>query len=125
MLTVILHNLLFKPVLKVLDERKEKIRLAEEKEAEIARLTAENQKELENLKAQARQKKSELAKAELAEIQSRGKIQADQARRQCLADVRQYRESITEEYDRIVSGVAPEMETAAAIFAKNIINHRI
>ena len=30
-----------------------------------------------------------------------------------------------EEHDKIVDSVAPKMETAAALFAKNIISHRI
>ena len=40
-------------------------------------------------------------------------------------DIEEYRSGIKGEYDNIVYSVAPKMETAAAIFAKNIISNRI
>ncbi len=125
LLMVILKNLLFAPVLKVLDSRREKIEAAKKKKADIEKLTAENEKHISEQKALDLQTKKAEAKAKAQKIQSEGKKEIEAAQRKCLDDVKNYRESITVEYERIVNSVAPEMETAAAIFAKNIISHRV
>lgn len=125
LLTVILKNLLFTPVLKMLDSRKEKIDAAREKKAEIEKLTAENEKYLIKQREKDAENKKAEAKALAMKIQSDGKKEIETAQRQCLDDIEKYREGITGEYEQIVKSVAPKMETAAAIFAKNIISHRI
>lgn len=124
-LMAILRNLLFVPVLKVLDERKAKIDAAREKKAQIERLTAENEKYIAEKKEEEILKKSAEAKELAFKIQSEGKKEIEAAQRQCLDDIKKYKEGIADEYEQIVKSVAPKMETAAAIFAKNIITHRI
>jgi len=64
-------------------------------------------------------------KERVQQIQSKGKKEIENARRNCLADIEEYRQEIVGEYNQIVYSVAPKMETAAAIFAKNIISDRI
>lgn len=125
LLTVILKNLLFTPVLRVLDERKERLEAAKGKRAEIERLTAENEALVAAEKEKELQKRSDEAKQLAFDIQSEGKREIELAQRQCLAEIEKYRESIKDEHEQIVASVAPKMETAAAIFAKNIITHRI
>lgn len=125
LLTVILKNLLFTPVLRVLDERKERLEAARGKRAEIERLTAENEALVTAEKEKELQKRSDEAKQLAFDIQSEGKKEIELAQRQCLAEIEKYRESIKDEHEQIVASVAPKMETAAAIFAKNIITHRI
>ena len=125
LLTVILKNLLFKPVLKVLDDRREKIEGAEKKLRDIESITAENEKRLSEEKARAEAKSVALAKEKVSEIQSLGKKEIENAHIKCLSDIEEYRNGIKGEYDKIVYSVAPKMETAAAIFAKNIISNRI
>ncbi|MBO5409918.1 MAG: ATP synthase F0 subunit B [Clostridia bacterium] len=125
LLMLILHNWLFKPVLKMLDSRRSKIESAKEKKAEIARILAENAEKYEKDKQAYDEAQRLRAKEEARLIQSEGKKRIDQAQKECLAEIEKYKESITDEYDEIVSLVAPKMETAAAIFAKNIISHRI
>ncbi len=124
-LTVILKNLLFTPVLRVLDSRKEKIDSAEEKLKTIENITAENERRLAEEKERAEAESIALAKAKVQQIQSMGKKEIVNAQRKCLSDIEAYRKGITGEYDKIVYSVAPKMETAAAIFAKNIISDRI
>ena len=70
-------------------------------------------------------KRTAAAKKLASDIQAEGKKEIELAQRQCLAEIEKYRESIADEHEQIVSSVAPKMETAAAIFAKNIITHRI
>lgn len=125
LLMVILKNLLFTPVLKMLDSRREKVEGADKKLRDIESITAENERRLTEEKARAEAESIALAKERVQQIQSQGKKEIENARRKCLSDIEEYRNGITGEYDKIVYSVAPKMETAAAIFAKNIISNRI
>lgn len=125
LLTVILKNLLFTPVLKMLDSRKEKIEKAEQKLRDIENITSENEKRIAEEKVRAEAQATADAKETVQQIQTRGKKEIENAQRKTLSDIEEYRNGIQGECDRIVSSVAPEMETAAAIFVKNIISNRI
>ncbi len=125
LLTVILKNLLFAPVLRVMDSRKERIEKAEKKLRDIENITQENEKRAAEEKLRAAQESAVQAKARVQQIQSDGKKEIENAQRKCLSDIEEYRNGITGEHDKIVNSVAPKMETAAAIFAKNIISNRI
>ncbi len=125
LLCVILKNLLFEPVLKVIDSRHEKTAAAKEKKRNIEILVSEHEIQLDKEKVLIEERNKKLAKQRLEQIQLQGKKEIEAAQRQCLADVQKYREDIIDEHERIVSSVSPKMETAAALFAKNIISHRI
>ena len=125
LLTVILKNLLFEPVLKIIDGRHEKTASAKEKKKNIEKLVSEHKLQLEKEKLLSEEKNRKLAKQRLEQIHLQSKKEIEAAQRQCLADVQKYKEDIIEEREKIVNSVAPEMETAAALFAKNIISHRI
>ncbi len=125
LLMVILKNLLFNPILKVMDSRREKTEAAKEKKETIEKLILENEAQTEKAKALAEEKKRKQAKQKLEQIQLQGKKEIEAAQRQCLDDVQKYRDDIIHEHDKIVDSVAPKMETAAALFAKNIISHRV
>ena len=125
LLMVILKNLLFTPVLKMLDSRRDKIQAAAKKKEDIEKLVLEHKNQVEKEKALAKEKNRKETKQKLEQLQLQNKKEIEAAQRQCLADVQKYREGITDEHDKIVCSVAPKMETAAALFAKNIISHRI
>ena len=124
-LMLILKNLLFKPVLNVIDSRKEKIDAAENRLKEIESVTMENERRLNEEKERVEAESVAQAKLTVQQIQSNGKKEIELAQRKCLSDIEEYRKDITEEYDKIVYSVASKMETAAAIFAKKIISDRI
>ena len=125
LLMVILKKLLFAPVLKVMDSRREKIQVAADKKEAIEKLILEHQAEAEKQKELAEEQNRKETKQRLEQIQLQSKKEIEAAQRACLADVQKYREGIRDEHDRIVSSAAPYMETAAALFAKNILSHRI
>ena len=125
LLMIILKNLLFTPVLKMLDSRKEKVEAADKKLRDIESIEAENTKRIAAEKIRAEAESVAEAKEKVQLIQSQGKKEIENAQRKCLSDIEKYRQGITGEYDKIVYSVAPKMETAAAIFAKNIISNRI
>lgn len=124
-LMLILKNLLFTPVLRMLDSRKEKIDAAREKKAEIERLTAENQKYIQEQKELDLEARKSSAKVRAQEIQSEGKKKIEAAQRESLNEINAYRDSISDECEKIVKSVAPEMETVTEIFVNNIISHRV
>ena len=125
LLMVILKSFLFTPVLKMLDSRKEKVEAADKKLRDIESINAENERRYAEEKARAEAKSIAEAKEKVQQIQSQRKKEIEKAQRKCLSDIEKYRQGITGEYDKIVYSVAPKMETAAAIFAKNIISDRI
>ena len=125
LLMVILKNLLFTPVLRMIDSRKEKVEAADKKLRDIESITAENERRIAREKLRAENESAAQAKLMVQQIQSQGKKEIENAQRKCLVDIEEYRQGITGEYDKIVYSVAPKMETAAAIFAKNIISNRI
>ncbi|MDD6011509.1 MAG: hypothetical protein PUC33_01555 [Oscillospiraceae bacterium] len=125
LLMLILHFLLFKPVLKVLDERKARIQKAQEKSETISALQQEHEQRREQQKIEYIEKRKDEAKAIANNIQSEGKKQIEATQRQRQQQAEEYRKRITQEYEDIISQVSPKMETAAAIFAKNLISHRI
>jgi len=124
-LTVILKNLLFTPLLKIMDSRREKIQAASKKKKDIEKRILEHKNQAEKEKALAEEKTRKETKQKLEQLQLQGKKEIETAQKQCIADIQKYREGITDEHDKIVCSVAPKMETAAALFAKNIISHRI
>ena len=73
LLMVVLKNLLFKPVLFVLDARKKKIEDAEQKLRDIERITAENERSIAEKKARAEAENEILVKEKVQQIQSQGK----------------------------------------------------
>ena len=125
LLMIILKNLLFTPILKIIDSRREKIGAAAKKKEEIEKLVIEHKNQAEKEKALAEEKNRKETKQKLEQLQIQSKKEIEAAQRQCLAEVQKYKEGITDEHDKIVYSVAPKMETAAALFAKNIISHRI
>ena len=125
LLMIILKNLLFTPVLKMLDSRKAKVEAADKKLRDIESIEAENTKRIAAEKIRAEAESVAEAKEKVQQIQSQGKKEIENAQRKCLSDIEKYRQGITGEYDKIVYSVAPKMETAAAIFVKNIISNRI
>jgi F-type H+-transporting ATPase subunit b len=124
-LMVILKKLLFDPVLKVIDARHQKMQAAKEKKENIEKLVSEHEIQLKKEKTLAEEKNRKLSKQRLEQLQLQSKKEIEAAQRQCLADMQKYRDDIVDEREKIVSLVAPKMETAAALFAKNIISHRI
>ena len=125
LLTVILKNLLFTPVLKMIDSRKEKVDNADKKLRDIETITSENERRLAEEKLRAETQSKAQTKENIQQIQSQGKKEIENAQRKTLSDIEEYRNGIQGECDKIVSSVAPEMETAAAIFVRNIISNRI
>ena len=91
LLTVILKNLLFTPVLKMLDSRREKVENADKKLRDIRSITEKNERRLTDEKARAEAEGVANAKKRVQQIQSQGKNEIEIAHRKSLSDIEEYR----------------------------------
>lgn len=124
-LMLILHNWLFKPVLALIDSRREKIRAAAEKKAENESVLREHQEKLAEKKAEALEKQKEQAANAVAQIQSDNKKQMEDAKKEYLKNVEAYRENIKSEYAKMIEALTPEMQKASQALAERIISHKV
>ena len=124
-LMLILHNLLFKPVLALFDRRREKIEAANKKKAENESLIAEREKMLKEKKADMLKKQKELKVDTIAKIQIDNKKQMEDAKRKHLENVEAFRTNIQNEHDKMIEALTPEMQKAAQALAERIILHKV
>ncbi len=122
LLMLILKNLLFKPVLQVMDQRKEHIEKArlkkksrEELRAQYDKLALQNQ----NARIEARKK---AIKEELEQIRSDSKTAIENANKKRLCDVEQFRNDSEGELERIVTDISEKASDIAVAFAKKIVS---
>ena len=121
-LMLILHNLLFKPVLSVMDKRRARIEKAAAKKAEEERLLEEHKKvQQEKKEAYLKEQKAKL-KEESEKIQTESKKAIVEARHARLSEVDEYRARMEQEQQAILSAVGPQSKSFAALFASRIIS---
>lgn len=121
LLMLILHFLLFKPVLKVMDERRARIEKAREKKAENERLESEYasmllEKEKAFLEAQQKQINEEIESIRLDTKKAVGAATEERIQR-----VDSYRESVKKEQEEILDILSMHTEELAVTFANSII----
>jgi len=124
-LMLILRNLLFVPVLKIMDERRSRIEKAKAKKSEQKKALKEHEKELLLKKEEYIKAQKEQAQKTIEEIQSEGKKQLEDAKNKRLSDTAYYRDNISKEHEQIVIAASKEMENIAQILAKNITAHKV
>ncbi len=125
LLMFILHNWLFVPVLRVIDERRKKIEDARQKKASIEDIASQNESRIEAQKAEYLKTKKQNEKLFLEELKVEGKKQIEAAQKKRMDTVDDYRTQMKNDYSQIVDSVRPDIEKAAEIFAEKIISHRI
>lgn len=122
LLMVILHNWLFKPVLEVMEKRRNRIEKAKEKQLEIQRLSAEHESMLAEQKKTFLKEQKAKADMEIEKIQADSKKSVDSARTVRLNTYETYREECAKEYSRILSNAEKSTEQIAEIFADRLIS---
>ena len=121
---LVLTNWLFRPVLKVLDERKKKLDDARAKKSEYEAIQIQQQKELEEKRAEFHRLQKEAANEEVMRIQADEKTQIKLAHEQTLENICAYREELESNHRQIVEALSPKMSEVAEIFANQIISYR-
>lgn len=122
LLMLILKNLLFKPLLSLMDKRKERIEKAQAKKAEELVLLQQHEQLLKEQKeAYLKEQKAKLKK-ETEQIQATSKKAIVEARHARLNEVEIYRAKMEEEQQQILSAVGAHSKSFAALFASRIIS---
>ena len=122
LLMLILKNWLFKPVLEVMEKRRNRIEKAKEKQLEIQRLSAEHESMLAEQKKTFLKEQKAKADMEIEKIQADSKKSVDSARTVRLNTYETYREECAKEYSRILSNAEKSTEQIAEIFADRLIS---
>lgn len=122
LLMLILHNWLFKPVLEVMEKRRNRIEKAKEKQLEIQRLSAEHESMLAEQKKTFLKEQKAKADMEIEKIQADSKKSVDSARTVRLNTYETYREECAKEYSRILSNAEKSTEQIAENFADRLIS---
>lgn len=122
LLMLILHNWLFKPVLEVMEKRRNRIEKAKEKQLEVQRLTVEHEKMLEEQKLAFLKDQKAKADLEIEKIHADSKKAVESARTMRLSTYETFREECTKEYSRIIATAEKSTEQIAEIFADRLIS---
>ena len=117
LLTVILKKLLFKPILEVMDKRKEKLEKAQGRKAEIERLKAEYESELESERLAACEAQEKKVKEEIELIRAQSKAAVEKADAERLAAVEKYRKETELQAEAILGELGSRSEEIARLFA--------
>ena len=121
LLMLILHFLLFQPVLKLLDQRSGRIRKAAAKKAEYERLSAEYEVMQKEKKAALIKERQRLVKAEIKKIRSEGRLKLEAANDERLRRVDQYRMNAEAECSELLGVLSEHGEELAVSFAETLI----
>lgn len=122
LLMLILHNWLFKPVLEVMEKRRNRIEKAREKQLEAQRISAEHEQLLAEQKIAFEKEQKAITAAEIENINADSKNAVEAARVSRLNTYEVYREECVREYSRIISSAESSTKQIAEIFADRIIN---
>ena len=122
LLMVILRNLLFKPLLKVMDERSVRLENARKKKSEIDEAIREQEEKLCQQQTDYLEKQKKEISERLASIQAESKNAVIEAKRKSLSDVKAYRKSMDAEREKTVSDVSANAKSIAEAFARQIIS---
>lgn len=121
-LMLILKNWLFKPVLKVLDDRRERLEAARLKEKKSQEALKEYKEKIAHLQSDSiKQQKEEIAE-ETLQIQNEGKLLIEEAEKQRITDVEAYRNEMREDYKKTVEALGKSSKDIALMFAEKIIS---
>ena len=121
LLMFILNNLLFRPILKLLDQRKQRIDLAAQKKQDILRINAEhtaflNEKEKEFLDSEALR-----LKAKIAEVRENSIKNIEKAKKQRLQDLQDCQNWCETQHNEILETLSVHTLDIARLFADSLI----
>ena len=121
-LMAVLRFLLFKPVLQLLDDRKNKIRnaqLKKEKEAEIIR---EHKQKLAIIEEDKKIQQKNLIRSELELIRIKNKQDIDEAKAQRFERIEEYTKKTETEKGEIINAFSASSDKIVKAFAERLIS---
>lgn len=123
-LLVILDRLLFRPVLKILDERKERLAAARSKKKEYENLLLEREQERVRVLEERAKNENACLQQALDEIQAKEKIMLKDAHKECLTRIDAYREQREKELEEILTAVTPKTQQFAELFVQRLFPNK-
>lgn len=120
LLMLILKNLLFKPVFEVMDKRKEKLRKAKEKQAEIDAITQEHHGKLAILEEDAKVQRENYIKSELKLIRIKSKTELEEAKNGRAARLDKARTAAKTEKEEIKAAFRKSSDEIVKAFANQL-----
>lgn len=120
-LMLVLKNLLFKPVLDIIDKRAKRIEDANALEKKAKELEEEHNVAAEQKRAELVEKQKADIRAAAERIRTDSKKQIDDAKDDRLATVDAYREQMEAERVRIVGELSKHTDELSELFAKRVI----
>ena len=118
---LILNNLLFKPIIEIMDKRREKIAMAKGKKAERESLIAENERLLAEKKAEQEANGKKLIKERVEKIASDRKKAIEAAKEVRLKKLDETRERTDAEEKEILAKLSSRSEELAVMLADKIV----
>lgn len=118
---LILNNLLFKPILSVMDKRREKISAAKAKRAERESLVAENERLLAEKRAEHAAEEKKLIKERVEKVAADRKRAVEAAKEVRLHKLDETRRSTDAEEKEILSKLSSHAEELAVMLADRIV----
>ncbi len=120
-LMLILRNLLFKPLLDVMDKRNERLANARKKKSEIENVVREHKEKLAEQQALYIENQKRNVAEKLNAIQDESKDAVIQAKKKRIADVEAFRVATTEECEKAINDVSINAGKIAEAFARQVI----
>ena len=121
LLMLILNNLLFKPVLSVMDKRREKIDAARAKKAERENIIAENERLTAEKKAEHEANEKKLIKERVEKVSSDRRKAVEAAKEVRLKRLDETRKKTDAEEKEILSKLSTHAEELAVMLADRIV----
>ena len=118
---LILHNWLFKPILEVMEKRRNRIEKAKDKQLEVERLAVEHEKKLQEQKLAFEKEQKAKSDSEIERIHADSKKSVEAAKTMRLSTYETHREECAKEYSRILAIAEKSTEQIAEIFAERLI----
>ena len=120
LLMVILNNLLFKPVLAIMDKRNKKIEDAKAKKTEIEKIQRENESLLIEKKKAFLEARLKESTEEIETIRANGKLAIQKAQEERIKKIEAYRLKSDAEQSEILSVLEAHATSLASAFAENL-----
>lgn len=117
---LVLKHLLFKPVLEVIDNRREKIRGAQEKHEMLEKERIELESVLEENKKRMLERRDRELKEAIENVRTEGKNSLDRAREERIKLVDSYHAELQVEQERMLSALSEKSTELATVFADNV-----
>ena len=120
----IINTLLFKPVLKIMDKRREKIEKAKSDSAAFEKKMAENQKALEEQRLKAKQELAERQKAVISEFEEKSEAELKNMHAEMQNALLDKRSELLAEKEQNQAIVFDKMDDFVAAFTDKLISYR-